>query len=110
MAGLGPERRMRPRPGDFKSARSALPLPQARMELAGTLPVKNASPMNFHRFRLLAALSLFAPALVVAQPAGAGLPTGVAWVTSVEVVTEYRPPNGLNILRFPTRSTETRPG
>src|SRR5712675_1466988 len=63
--------------------------------------------MSFHRFRLLAALSLFFPALVAAQPAGAGLPAGVARVTSVEGVTEYRLPNGLKILLIPDRSIDT---
>src|SRR5258708_8734361 len=63
--------------------------------------------MSFHRFRLLAALSLFFPALVAAQAAGAGLPAGVARVTSVEGVTEYRLPNGLKILLIPDRSIDT---
>src|SRR6266853_305252 len=63
--------------------------------------------MSFHRFRLLAALSLFFPALVAAQPAGAGLPAGVARVISVEGVTEYRLPNGLKILLIPDRSIDT---
>ncbi len=76
------------------------------MELAGTLPVKNASPMKFYRI-LLAAFLLIAPALVAAQPGGAGLPAGVARVTSVEGVTEYRLPNGLKILLIPDRSIDT---
>src|SRR5712675_3303673 len=63
--------------------------------------------MSFHRFRLLAALSLFFPALVAAQPGGAGLPAGVARVTSVEGVTEYRLANGLKILLIPDRSIDT---
>jgi zinc protease len=77
------------------------------MELAGTLPVKIAGPMNFRRFFLLAALPLLAPALVAAQPAGAGLPAGVTRVTSVEGVTEYRLANGLRILLIPDRSIDT---
>ena len=77
------------------------------MELAGTLPVKNAGPMNFRRFFLFAALALLVPALVAAQPAGAGLPAGVARVTSVEGVTEYRLANGLKILLIPDRSIDT---
>src|SRR3989440_2408155 len=63
--------------------------------------------MNLHRLRLLAALSLIFPTLVAAQPAGAGLPAGVARVTSVEGVTEYRLPNGLKILLIPDRSIDT---
>src|SRR6266705_505899 len=90
-----------------RPVRTALPLPQARMELAGTLPVKNAGPMNFRRFRFLAALPLFVPALVPAQPAGAGLPAGIARITSVEGVTEYRLANGLKILLIPDRSIDT---
>jgi len=77
------------------------------MELAGTFPVKNAGPMNFRRFRLLAALPLFVPALLAAQPGGPGLPAGVARVTSVEGVTEYRLANGLKILLIPDRSIDT---
>ncbi len=77
------------------------------MELAGTLPVKNAGPMNFRRFRFLAALPLFVPALVPAQPAGTGLPAGIARITSVEGVTEYRLANGLKILLIPDRSIDT---
>src|SRR5438309_9647323 len=63
--------------------------------------------MSLHRFRLLAALSLIFPTLVAAQPAGAGLPAGVARVTSVEGVTEYRLANGLKILMIPDRSIDT---
>src|SRR6266496_2692607 len=63
--------------------------------------------MNFHRYRLLAALSLIFPALVAAQPTGAGLPKGIVRVTSVEVVTEYRLANGLKILLIPDRSIDT---
>src|SRR5207253_1974499 len=63
--------------------------------------------MSLHRFRLLAALSLIFPTLVAAQPAGAGLPAGVARVTSVEGVTEYRLANGLKILLIPDRSIDT---
>src|SRR3989442_10161550 len=90
-----------------RPVRPALPLPQARMDLAGTLPVKNAGPMNFRRFRFLAALPLFVPALVPAQPAGAGLPAGIARITSVEGVAEYRLANGLKILLIPDRSIDT---
>src|SRR6266853_623785 len=43
----------------------------------------------------------------LAQPAGAGLPAGVARVTSVEGVTEYRLANGLKILLIPDRSIDT---
>src|SRR5881275_2913782 len=63
--------------------------------------------MNLHRLRLLAALSLIFPTLVAAQPAGAGLPAGVARITSVEGVTEYRLANGLRILLIPDRSIDT---
>src|SRR5438105_2069442 len=63
--------------------------------------------MSLHRFRLLAALSLIFPTLVAAQSAGAGLPAGVARVTSVEGVTEYRLANGLKILLIPDRSIDT---
>jgi len=87
---------------NFKSP----PQLQARIELAGSRPVKNASPMKFYRI-LLAAFLLIAPALVAAQPGGAGLPAGVARVTSVEGVTEYRLANGLKILLIPDRSIDT---
>jgi len=61
--------------------------------------------MELHRTRLLASLFLAAlPAF--AQPA-AGLPAGVARLTSVEGVTEYRLPNGLAILLIPDRSIDT---
>jgi zinc protease len=57
--------------------------------------------MKSHRILLFAALPLIVPALVTAQPAG------VARVTSVEGVTEYRLPNGLKILLIPDRSIDT---
>src|SRR5882724_1669444 len=63
--------------------------------------------MRSHRILFLAALPLLVPALVAAQPGGAGLPAGVARVTSVEGVTEYRLPNGLKILLIPDRSIDT---
>src|SRR6266852_5670926 len=56
---------------------------------------------------LLSALFLVAALPSLAQPAGAGLPTGVARVTSVEGVTEYRLANGLKILLIPDRSIDT---
>jgi len=57
--------------------------------------------------RPLVALILFLPGLAPAQPAGAGLPSGVQRVTSVEGVTEYRLANGLRILLIPDRSIDT---
>lgn len=57
--------------------------------------------------RILAALLLLAPALAPAQPAAAALPSGVARVTSIEGVTEYRLANGLQVLLIPDRSTDT---
>src|SRR5260370_16851010 len=64
--------------------------------------------MTSLRIPALAALSLILPALpALAQPAGAGLPAGVARVTSVEGVTEYRLANGLKILLIPDRSIDT---
>src|SRR6266852_2860189 len=64
--------------------------------------------MRSHRIPLIAALSLILPALpAFAQAAGAGLPAGVARVTSVEGVTEYRLANGLKILLIPDRSIDT---
>src|SRR5712691_1960997 len=56
---------------------------------------------------LLSALFLVAALPSLAQPAAAGLPTGVARVTSVEGVTEYRLANGLKILLIPDRSIDT---
>src|SRR5260221_284008 len=56
---------------------------------------------------LLPALLLVAALPALAQPAGAGLPAGVARVTSVEGVTEYRLANGLKILLIPDRSIDT---
>src|SRR5438128_11940204 len=56
---------------------------------------------------LLSALFLVAALPSLAQPAGAGLPTGVARVTSVEGVTEYRLANGLKIPLIPDRSIDT---
>src|SRR5712691_2280801 len=56
---------------------------------------------------LLSALFLVAALPSLAQPAGAGLPTGVARVASVEGVTEYRLANGLKILLIPDRSIDT---
>src|SRR5258706_4973822 len=56
---------------------------------------------------LLSALLLVAALPSLAQPAGAGLPAGVARVTSVEGVTEYRLPNGLKILLIPDPSIDT---
>src|SRR6266853_3120690 len=56
---------------------------------------------------LLSALFLVAALPSLAQPAGAGLPAGVARVTSVEGVTEYRLANGLKILLIPDRSIDT---
>src|SRR6267154_5684229 len=102
MAGLEPERRMRLSLANFKSP----PQLQARIELAGSRPVKNASPMKFYRI-LLAAFLLIAPALAPAQSGGTGLPPGVQRVTSVEGVTEYRLANGLKILLIPDRSIDT---
>src|SRR5712671_6614234 len=64
--------------------------------------------MKSHRTPFLAALSLILPALpAFAQPAGAGLPAGIARVTSVEGVTEYRLANGLKVLLIPDRSIDT---
>src|SRR5260370_6918826 len=64
--------------------------------------------MRFLRIPSLAALSLILPAQpALAQAAGAGLPAGVARVTSVEGVTEYRLANGLRILLIPDRSIDT---
>src|SRR5258706_1103991 len=56
---------------------------------------------------LLSALVFAAALPSLAQPAGAGLPAGVARVTSVEGVTEYRLANGLKILLIPDRSIDT---
>jgi zinc protease len=64
--------------------------------------------MKSFRIPFLAALSLILSAPpALAQPAGAGLPAGVARVTSVEGVTEYRLANGLKILLIPDRSIDT---
>src|SRR5882672_4604966 len=63
--------------------------------------------MRSHRILPLTSIPLLVPALVAAQPAGAGLPAGVARVTSVEGVTEYRLANGLKILLIPDRSIDT---
>src|SRR5713226_6756425 len=64
--------------------------------------------MKSHGTPFLAALSLILPALpAFAQPAGAGLPAGIARVTSVEGVTEYRLANGLKVLLIPDRSIDT---
>src|SRR5258708_15783533 len=64
--------------------------------------------MKSHRIPVLAALSLILPALpALAQPAGAGLPAGIAQVTSVEGVTEYRLANGLKVLLIADRSIDT---
>src|SRR5882762_9696948 len=54
---------------------------------------------------LLPALFLAAALPALAQPAG--LPAGVARVTSVEGVTEYRLANGLKVLLIPDRSIDT---
>ena len=59
---------------------------------------------------LLSALLLLAPPPASAQaprPAAGALPKGVARVTSVEGVTEYRLANGLKILLIPDRSIDT---
>src|SRR5437867_5496755 len=59
---------------------------------------------------LLSALLLLAPPPASAQaprPAEGALPKGVARVTSVEGVTEYRLANGLKILMIPDRSIDT---
>src|SRR5882724_2878811 len=56
---------------------------------------------------LLPALLLVAALPALGQPARAGLPAGVARVTSVEGVTEYRLANGLRILLIPDRSIDT---
>src|SRR5256885_12304280 len=63
--------------------------------------------MTLLRTRLLAAFFLIPALPAFAQPAGAGLPAGVARVTSVEGVTEYRLANGLKILLIPDRSIDT---
>src|SRR5258706_12729644 len=64
--------------------------------------------MKSLRIPFLTALSLVLSAPpALAQPAGAGLPAGVARVTSVEGVTEYRLANGLKILLIPDRSIDT---
>src|SRR5882762_6283178 len=64
--------------------------------------------MKSLRIPYLAALSLILSAPPApAQPAAAGLPAGVARVTSVEGVTEYRLANGLKILLIPDRSVDT---
>src|SRR6266702_4244129 len=59
---------------------------------------------------LLSALLLLAPPPASAQaprPSAGALPKGVARVTSVEGVTEYRLANGLKILLIPDRSIDT---
>src|SRR6266702_3040528 len=59
---------------------------------------------------LLPALLLLAPPPASAQaprPAEGALPKGIARVTSVEGVTEYRLANGLKILMIPDRSIDT---
>ena len=59
---------------------------------------------------LLSALLLVAPLPASAQaprPAEGALPKGIARVTSVEGVTEYRLANGLKILLIPDRSIDT---
>src|SRR6266540_4096050 len=59
---------------------------------------------------LLSALLLLAPPPASAQaprPAAGAPPKGVARVTSVEGVTEYRLANGLKILLIPDRSIDT---
>src|SRR6266571_3843393 len=66
-----------------------------------------AGPCGFQVRPVRAALPLPVPALVPAQPAGAGLPAGIARITSVEGVAEYRLANGLKILLIPDRSIDT---
>jgi zinc protease len=59
---------------------------------------------------LLSVLLLLAPLFASAQaprPAEGALPKGVARVTSVEGVTEYRIANGLKLLLIPDRSIDT---
>src|SRR6266508_3349223 len=59
---------------------------------------------------LLSALLLLAPPPASAQaprPAAGALPKGIARVTSVEGVTEYRLANGLKVLLIPDRSIDT---
>jgi len=55
-------------------------------------------------FRLIAACLAFVAAPALAQPA---MPKGVAKVTSVEGITEYRLDNGLKVLLFPDLSKPT---
>jgi zinc protease len=64
----------------------------------------------FHRLALGFALAVLSPALALGQPAKpaeAALPKGIARITAVEGVTEYRLQNGLKILLIPDRSTDT---
>ncbi len=62
------------------------------------------------KIRSLIALILFAlttPSLFAARVGQAALPKGVALVTSVEGITEYRLENGLRVLLFPDQSKQT---
>src|SRR5207244_6005011 len=67
-------------------------------------------PLMLRQALLLSAPLLLAPLFASAQaprPAEGVLPKGVARVTSVEGVTEYRLANGLKILMIPDRSIDT---
>ena len=71
------------------------------------------SPMNFFARNPVAALILCAllgkPVGAAAQPAAAPLPAGISQAAQVEGITEYRLPNGLQLLLVPddTKATTT---
>ena len=100
---------MGPLRGNFKPASRAAA--SVRMELAFPKQVKTPDPMNaFSRFAIGLALALALPALAPGQPAKpaeSAAPKGIARVTTVEGISEYRLANGLRILLIPDRSIDT---
>src|SRR6266850_4102640 len=89
-------------------ARRAEGYASARMkELLEARPDHTRGPRMPRRSLLAPALLLAALIPAAARPADPALPKGVARVTSVEGVTEYRLANGLKVLLIPDRSIDT---
>src|SRR2546429_1073158 len=103
----------------FRPTRRRASAPSARAPRAERATPRNSparglsltrDPLMLRKALLLPALLLLAPLCASAQaprPAEGALPKGIARVTSVEGVTEYRLANGLRILMIPDRSIDT---
>src|SRR2546426_4845805 len=102
------------RPTRRRASAPSARAPRAERPTPRNSPARGLSltrdPLMLRKALLLPALLLLAPLCASAQaprPAEGALPKGIARVTSVEGVTEYRLANGLKILMIPDRSIDT---